>query len=228
MTVANFFVSERQAICLTDTLVYSTDGQPIGLKGAKCHVLPSGRVAVTGRGNCAFHKMIERTLFASDNVDEAEGLLSLALAALPNSITPNEKTLESYVMGYSPALGRVRVLFGLRDFYNDTAEVKELAAGYHFAPEIGSGIVERLPRPATDEIMRRVSLAQAKLNIAGRWKMCIGGCMWATTVTSDGISQRVLGIYPDYRKHARLGVDPDGDVALQYLAVGDEAKRVTA
>ncbi|BAI72545.1 hypothetical protein AZL_019070 [Azospirillum sp. B510] len=100
--------------------------------------------------------------------------------------------------------------------------VNELGAGWHLSPDLGTGIMARVPTGYTDDLAQRLTLAQFKLSQTAGWNFCIGGVMTLTSITSTAIARRIGGSYPDYERHRELFGDPNegfaADISTQKVA----------
>ena len=73
-----------------------------------------------------------------------------------------------------------------------------------------------LPSTVTDDQFVRLALAQWKIRDRFGASLCIGGCQHITTATRSGVTQRLVGVYPDYDDHAATLGDPNAEAVAWF------------
>lgn len=231
MSAVNIYLDNERILCATDTLAYA-NGEAVALVRKKCTIYYGGMFAIAARGRTLVCDIIEDAACEFITVDELLKELPHVVGALSDDLfcTHGGTGVQVYAMGISQSEGQPVAALIARE-RGSGVSVHRLAPGYHFAPEIdkpGGNISSRLPRPATPEIMKRVCMAQWKIQRELNIGLCIGGAIHMTEIVGTEITRRVIGIYPDYAQHKCRFGDPAAEEVDEYIAQLREQQEVAA
>lgn len=214
MSVCNIAFDGSSVRFLTDTMIYRGD-RPVSLAQRKAEVAPSGRFAWTCRGNVFLGDIIHRHLGVAQSMDDAGPFAAELMGVFSEEVMANcAGGIELTLAGWSDIRSALRILRLDRQIGSFTTD--EIEPGTHLWP--GSKRLPPLPATVTEEQFIKMALAQWTIQDKFDGKLCIGGVMHLTTVTRNGVEQRMAGTYPDYDKHAAAFGDPNADAVAQFRA----------
>ncbi len=231
MTIVNINISDREIICVTDTLAYIKD-EPGGFVPWKSWVFPKACMALASRGNISL---------SLEMVDMAYDLGGIYSEQIDNFIkkcrnrliaTKNEDyhkmggSFSLYIMRFDCEIGKPIVTHIWRQCGKDP-EVINIPSGYIVRPYISKKVFDRLPKDCNKEILKKIALAQWRVNVdlldGGN---CIGGLMHLTKINEEGASREVIGSFPDFLDTAdKMGISDmpnagEHEIALKELKHG--------
>lgn len=211
MSVSNVILSDRRVAIVSDTVTY-LDKAPLRFTH-KTRAFPRSRFAVSTRGACRIGDGFEALLATADSFAQA---VAWTLDAVP---AMNEAAADPRLMSY----GYEVTLIGIADdaptatriTYRATADEVErldLLPGVYMAPSLGH---HQIPVDLSDDQIVRLAHAQQAIVVKHGLMMCVGGDVELTTVTLEGVEQRVLAEYPDKAMTlARIAAGDAGRVEL--------------
>ena len=215
MSVVNLFFYPNRILCTSDTLAYRRNA-PVKLQERKTHII--GAMAVAQRGNCAVNAAILNDLYEFEDIDSAAPLLDGWYDYLPRRKASEDPDLtsETILMGWSTRQGRIAAYRW--EVTDDSSAFTDLPHGMHLHPHF-NGETLPLPPEMPDARLVKIALAQHEMVSESRYRMCVGGVMHCTTVTPEAIEQRIIGLYPDYDKHAEEFGCPNADEVAEFRRV---------
>lgn len=227
MTAVNIFVSGTGIMCVTDTVMCSTDDRtPSALWRAKCKIYHENGFAIATRGSHFLGELVLRRAEKFSDIDSTVDRLGWYIAGFPDDqfIQAGCEAIEVFIMGYSNKLKKTISYYVKRTGGEFSDIITEcLPLGYSFYPGIPDRIHARLPTHWDEEILRKVSLAQWRAGREVVGSLTIGGVMHLTEIREGCISQRVIGTYPDYDNLCSLFDDPCKDDVLFFRKVQENA-----
>lgn len=193
MSVCNISFSTDRITILSDTLIYNADSKPTGLSEGKTGT--NGRFAWNCRGSMAFCHPVAVVLSGDPERTLDQAVDGIRYFMANNPVMP--KGQEITLAGWSDTADRLRVVRLMRRCDADPVTETDIEPGIHLmpAPRI-VGVV--LPDHATDEQMIKLALMQYRVQEKFDFKCCVGGLMHMTEVNRGGVTQKVVGRYPDY------------------------------
>lgn len=173
------------------------------------------------RGRAIIIDNIEEAACNCINIDELVEFMPEYISRLDlgNKIIGGDG-VQVFVFGLSPSERRP-VAFKIARERDARVSVNRMANGYHFAPEIdkaGRSISGRLPQPATEEIMRRIAMAQWRIQNEMKIGLCVGGVMHLTELSGSRLDRRIIGLFPDYQELSSRFCDPIKDDVIEFIS----------
>ena len=167
MTLCNLVLSDLRVVACSDTLLCTTDGEPVGL-GSNLSVLPHMTAVAVCRGPRPLRREAEEHLSGGDvlgGVDEAAPSLSTVLRAeaarLAAWFGEEAARADYWLAGWSGAESR---FVGWRFLGDHEFKPERVPVGLHLNPPVAGSV----PLPTTATVQQLVRLAEAQKRMLER------------------------------------------------------------
>lgn len=214
MSVCNVLIEENRILILSDTCQYN--GREVtGYGVPKVSISANGNFAVSVRGGLLIGEFIKDLIMHASSMSTAMDVLEYGTHEIPEGFLGPHRIFQIIIAGIANdgSLGAYQHVRNVDDPPPEGPMWSQLD-GATICPGVGP-----LPRTPNERQFLRLAGLQYDLQTSFSIPLCVGGVMHLTEITSQGASQRIVGLYPDYHAGAAKFGDPNAEAVSAYLSM---------